>query len=235
MADSSELVLRPNDVSGWSLFVTASGKAVFMIDGGVTFVVGIFLERYSSSQIPLWVFAVILSSLIGIVLSLALAFAASLKQSRDHLAYADRLRDEASCKIRLLEEQKPTRTVRSVVAHHEPYPPCKCILIVLWSNSAALAINTAVSISYAEETHEHPLGEGLVRRMQEDGCAVVTVDTVYATSEKYIAQLLSNKELSTKLRIGIRTSLQPQTSADFGLSTPPASTVLGTPVVRGDQ
>lgn len=195
-------------LSGGRLFLTSSGKAVFMFDGAITFVVGILLQEFSKATVPLWLFAVMITILIGILLSLILAFVASQVQTERIWNALSEQRNCYAQQIKQLESQKPTRSVKSVIAHHEPYPPCKCILIVSWSSAAALAINTPVSIAMAEDTHEHPLGEGLVRRMQDDGCAVITLDTIYVTAQAHIEKLLTTPELSRKLRISIRTSLQ---------------------------
>lgn len=207
------------------LFIEATSTVNALFGGAIVLVGGFFFAALMPDA-AISLGAKALSFLAGGILlltvvlaALLLAFFRSHAQTQHLWLALGSAKEKAKCeaeeitrrcdaKVKALEDLKPTRVVKSVVSHYLPYPPCSCVLIVTWSSAAALAIGTGVSISIAEDTHEHPLGFGTVRAIQEDGCAVVTLDAPHATAKEHVTRLLSTPELKSRLRIGVQVSLQ---------------------------
>lgn len=194
---------------GWRVFVEALGKVNFAVDGAAALVIGVVIQAVSpTSTVPLSM-VVVAGLVMGVLLiALLIAFLRTIGETTRLYSEVSRQREEFREELRKLSELKPTRVVKAVVEAYPPYPPCSCVLIVAWSSTAALAVNTGVAISIAEETHEHPLGFGTVRHIQEDGLAVVTLDAPHNTTRGYVNRLLNTPELLGKLRIGVQVSLQ---------------------------
>jgi hypothetical protein len=207
------------------LLVEATSKAnaffggAFVIIGGFFFAALMPEAAISLGPRALSILAGVILLLTLVLTALLVAFFRSHEQTHGLWLALGRAREKAKCeaieltrqfeaKVQALEDLKPTRVVKSVVPHFFPYPPCSCVLIVTWSSAAALAIGTGVSIAIAEDTHEHPLGFGTVRGIQEDGCAVITLDVPHATAREHVARLLTTPELKSRLRIGVQVSLQ---------------------------
>lgn len=206
--------------SGWRLFVEALGKVNFAVDGAAAIAVGMVIAAVSPTSTVALSLVVAGGMLLGVLL-LALLIAllrsigetarlwGELNQFRvESKRELDRQREEFTQQLQKLAELRPTRVVKAVVPSYLPYPPCSCVLIVAWSSTAALAVNTGVAISIAEETHERPLGFGTVRHIQEDGHAVITLDAPHSTTREHVTKLLTTPELLSKLRVGVQVSLQ---------------------------
>lgn len=198
----------PPRLTAFDLFWKQLGRFNLVFGGIGSLIVAILLWRFlPQTPVPLWVVA-----LVGIPLGFAVV---SLWVA---------LRDAAQ---RIAE--RPTSSVVAVVSPCAPYLHAKCILIVKWSASAALAIGSGVTISIAEQFHERALGIGTVRGVQADGNAQVTVDQPYQGADEMLQQLLDPKrtDLIKQLRLGSQILLQHFPSGPTANLAAPATPDVG--------
>ena len=209
------------------LFLEGTTKINAALGGVASIVVGILVAQFlPGERIELWPVAVGGVVVLWLGSALLSALLVAVKESRRLHGFAigvqERLEQERNDKTRPI--------VEAAVAPFSPYETSTCVFIVRWSAATTLPMGAQVTISTAEATHERPLGGGIVRPPQQDGKAVVTLDTPNPDAKKFVDALLDpvhHEAAVAKIRIGPGFDLQnlrPQPSTTTSLVTEPITT-----------
>jgi len=209
------------------LLFEGMGKARGLLGGAAGIVAGIVIARWLSPETPIavWVGALAAFLTVWVVVGCASAVLAGIKDARviSSQAELERRRFENERTARLEEREEHARAlvkerelhekpvVETAVLAYSPYQASRCVFIVRWSPMTALPAGARVIISTDEGTHERPLGAGFVRPPQQNGKAVVTLDTLHPDAERFVTDLLDERNAVAavaRIRIGPGYNLQ---------------------------
>lgn len=227
----------PRGFGGWLL--DGWNKANLILGGGVGLGVSILTATHLPGKaVDLWLLVFVGFLLLWCSLALLAAMTAGRNDvTKFHsLSIQERARYEQERLARardkeFYEREAGRAVVVAAVKPYSPYERSQCVFIVRWPAISALPMGAPVIISTALPTHERPLGGGVVRPPQQDGKAVITLDSLHPDAEQFVKQLLeapTNIDAVKQVRIGPGYNLQDLAPAPNG---PPAlaSTTLTQP------